>query len=415
MKNSACFLLLLLLFFIAKPSYSQDFWEVVPTPDTTHPRSITINSNGDIFIGNVGVYLSQDTGETWQFKGLHGKIIFSIAIDSVGNIFAGSSGKLYKSIDYGDSWELILTDVQNVISLAICNNGLMFAGMPFYVFRSFDYGNSWDTSYVFSGLWEYANDFEVTLDNTIFLGTTAWMGNGGGVYCSVDNGDTWQHIGLLDHYVQALSINSSGNLFAAVFGHHYTGIGGCYVYDEINSDWLFLTDNLNADAIVTNSNDDIYLGVSNEAGGPGGVYHSLDGGETWQWINSGLSFNSIIELYISPDEYIYALTYASHTLHRSINPTVSVISHKAIDIEVDLFPNPFVESLYFKINSSVKSNNCSLVVFDIKGALLKKMEFTDPGNAQILTIDGSDWIPGIYFYRVIIGDYSQSGKIIKLN
>ena len=102
-------------------------------------------------------------------------------------------------------------------------------------------------------------------------------------------------------------------------------------------------------------------------------------------------------------------------MHKSINPTVSVINRQSDIIEVDLFPNPFVESLYFKINSSVSSNNCSLVVFDIRGAVLKKMDFTNPGNAQILTINRSDWIPGIYFYRVNIDNYSYSGKIIKLN
>ncbi len=417
MKNNAFFLLLLLLSFIAKPSYSQDFWEIVPTPDTAHPRSITINSNGDIFIGNVGVYLSQDTGETWQFKGLPGKIIFSIAIDSVGNIFAGSSGELYKSTDYGNNWYSVIDGLDNILAIECVNSGLMFAGSghTIGIVRSFNYGENWDTVFMVPGWEEYVFDIEAGPDNEVYAATTAWMGNGGGVYRSVDEGESWEHIGLLYSYVMDLALDSNGKLYAAVYGHHYTFIGGCYVYDEENSEWIYLTQDLNADGIVINSNDDIYLGVSNEVGGIGGVYRSLDGGETWQWINSGLYFNSIIGLYISYDEYIYALTYGSHTLHKSINPTVSVINRQSDIIEVDLFPNPFVESLYLKINSSVSSNNCSLVIFDIKGTTIKEVNFTNPLNAQILTIDGNDWIPGIYFYRIIIDNYSHSGKILKLN
>ena len=424
MKNNTFFLFLLLLSFIAEHSYSQDFWEIISTPDTIRNKALSIHPNGDIFLGTAdiwnyqgGVYLSTDNGETWEFKGLLGKSIFSLAIDSVGNIFAGSCGKLYKSADYGNSWYSVIGGLDNILAIECVNNGLMFAGSGHNIgiVRSLNYGEDWDTVFMVPGWEEYVYDIKNGPNNTIFAGTTAHMGGGGGVYRSVNNGDTWEHIGLLYHYVQALSLSSSGRLFAAVYGHHYTGIGGCYIFDEINSDWIILTENLNSMDIAINSNGDIFLGVSDAVGGLGGVYRSLDGGETWQWINSGLSHNSVIELCLAPDEYIYSITYASHILHRSINPTVSVISNKTDNTKVDLFPNPFIENLYLKINSSVPSNNCSLVIFDIKGALIKKMEFTHPGNNQILTTNSSDWIPGIYFYNIIIENFSQSGKIIKAN
>ena len=416
MKNNAFFLSVLLLSFIAKPLYSQDFWEIVPTPDTANPWTITIHNNGDIFSGSNGVYLSHDNGDTWEFKGLFGTVIGSMTIDSLDNVFAGGSSKINKSTDYGNSWYQVNYTYGSVGSLAVGPNGLMFAGGGInigYLLRSLDYGESWDTAFIFPGGNENVTDIFLSPSGVFYFATTAYMGGGGGVYRSVDNGETVEFIGLLYHYVRALSYNSFGCLFAAVYGHHYTGIGGCYEYDEINSDWLFLTDNLNADAIVINSNDDIYMGVSNEAGGIGGVYRSLDGGETWQWINDGLSFNSIVGLFISPDDYIFPLTYAVHELHKSINPTVSIINKQSDNIEVDLFPNPFVESLYFKINSSVSSDNCSLVIFDIKGTLIKRMEFRHPGNAQILTINCNNWIPGIYIYQFIIDNYNYTGKIIK--
>lgn len=178
MKKRHTYLMILFLISIINYSYTQDFWEIVPTPDTANPQSITINMNGDIFMGSDGVYLSQDTGETWALKGLLGKTILSIAVDSAGNIFAGTTGKLYKSNDYGNTWDLVLSNVFNVLSIAICNDGLMFAGMPYYIFKSFDYGETWDTCYIFTGWEEYAYDFAYTALNTVYVGTTAFMGNG---------------------------------------------------------------------------------------------------------------------------------------------------------------------------------------------------------------------------------------------
>ena len=422
MKNNSFFLLLLLLSFIAKPSYSQDFWEIVPTPDTIRNKTLSIHPNGDVFLGTAdiwdyqgGVYLSTDNGETWEFKGLLGKSIFSLAIDSVGNIFAGSSGILYKSTDHGNSWYSVIDGIDNILAIECVNNGLMFAGSghTIGIVRSLNYGENWDTVFIVPGWEEYVYDIKKGPDNTIFAGTTAWMGNGGGVYRSVNNGETWEHIGLLYHYVQALSINSSGSLFAAVYGHHYTGIGGCYFYDEITSDWIILTENLNSMDIAINSNGDIFLGVSDAVGGLGGVYRSLDEGETWQRINDGLSFKSIVVLFISPDYYIFSFTYGIYELHKSINPTVSVINKQSHNIEVDMFPNPFVESLYFKINSTASSNNCSLVIFNIKGALIKKVGFKHRGNNQIFSINANDWISGVYLYNVIVDNYNYTGNIIK--
>jgi photosystem II stability/assembly factor-like uncharacterized protein len=244
MKNQPLFLLISFLILLSQPTFSQDFWEIVPTPDTAHPMTIAFNKNGDIFMGSNGVYLSQDSGETWEFKGLSGKSILSVAVDSVGNVFAGTTGKLYKSNDYGNTWNLVLTNVFNVLSTAICNDGLMFAGMPFYIFRSYDYGETWDTCYIFTGWEEWATDFAFRPPNTLFVGTTAWLGNGGGVYRSVDYGNTWVHIGLLNHFVNTLAINPSGDLFAGSIGQYYESHGGIYHYNGASLDWAMLRDDL---------------------------------------------------------------------------------------------------------------------------------------------------------------------------
>ena len=229
MRNLRYKILILLAFFIAKPSFSQDFWEIVPTPDTANPWTITIHKNGDIFSGSNGVYLSHDTGETWEFKGLFGILAGSIAIDSLDNIFVGNGIQMYKSNDYGDNWDLV-QNAPGSFPLAACPGGVLLAGGKVntigYLFRSRDYGETWDTVFIFPGIYEEITDMLISPNGIFYVSTTAWMGGGGGVYRSVSNEETLEHIGLLNHFVQAIAINSVGNLFAASFGQYYTSIGG---------------------------------------------------------------------------------------------------------------------------------------------------------------------------------------------
>jgi len=425
MKYITSYILLSLLALMTKPSFSQDFWEVVPTPDTVDIHSVTININNDILLGTSdinnyhgGVYLSVNNGETWEFKGLYGEGIFSIGIDSLNNIFSGTICKIYKSIDYGYDWYEVNYTLGNVLALTAGSDGLMLAGSGVnigYLLRSTDYGETWDTSFIFPGIYENINDILLAPSGDIYFATTAYMGGGGGVYISKDNGQNLRHIGLLNDMVFALAMNSQGQLFAASYSNNYTGIGGCYQYDEADSTWIDLTGNLNAKGIVINSNDDIYLGISNEGGGPGGIYRSLDNGETWHWLNSGLSVNSIIGVWLSPDQYVYALTFASHTLNKSIDPTVTIINNPLKISDISIFPNPFKEAFYLKISSNENYSKGSFLIYDIKGTIVKTVDLNQQNGSSLTKIDSKDWLPGIYCYYLILDNSCQSGKLLKTN
>jgi len=409
-------LILIVICLFTQSSYSQDFWELVSTPDTANPWTITFNDNGDIWSGSNGIYLSQDNGETWEFKGLFGKTIFSIAIDSMDNIFASTSSKIYKSTDQCTTWYQVNNTPGNTYPIIAGAQGLMLAGgghITGYLLRSVDYGESWDTSFIFPGWYEHIKQIICTNSNVYYFSAYAPGGEGGGVYKSTDNGESLEFIGLFNSYGMDIALDPGDKLYAAVYGHYYTGIGGCYAYDDENSEWIFLTPILQAMGIVINSERKIFLGVSNAVGGPGGVYRSLDEGETWQWINSGLSANSVVKIFLSPDEYIYALTYSSHTLNRSINPTVSIKDENIIYPVIEVFPVPFNEKFYLKISSGFLNEDCILNIFDINGSLILKKELSNINNIQTISINGGMWKPGIYIYHLCFDNYSSGGKIIK--
>ena len=405
MKNNAFFLLLLFLSFIAKSSYSQDFWEIVTTPDTANLVSMTINSNGDIFLGSNGVYLSQDNGETWEFKGIYGKTILAIAIDSVGNIFAGSTFKIYKSADYGETWNVVYYDLTNIISLCPASPGLIFAGGqgPFGVIRSRDYGETWDTVFALFDN-EGTNDFALASDGTVYAGTTDYLPQGGGVLQSSDSGDTWELIGLHNHYIKALALNSMGTLYAGSAGY----IGGIFAKEQSSSEWTLLKGAVWVASVVINNSDDIYIGCQYDYY-PGGVYYSIDYGNTWTQANSGLISNDVDMIFLSPDQYLYAI--GDNTLYRSFNPTVS-IDNLDINNTITVFPNPFINEITFQYTPE-KYTNFSINIYSACGTLIES--FMIEGKHKVdYRINGQNWSPGLYYYIIENGNRSYSGKIIKI-
>ena len=107
--------------------------------------SLAINSSGDIFAGTEGggAFRSTDNGENWvqinQGLTSEGLYVRSLAVNSNDDIFAGTFEGVFRSTDNGENWVQInqgLYNYMNVYSLAINSNGGIFAGTEDGVFRS---------------------------------------------------------------------------------------------------------------------------------------------------------------------------------------------------------------------------------------------------------------------------------------
>ena len=120
--------------------------------------------------------------------------------------------------------------------------------------------------------------------DTIYIGTTDWI-EGGGVYQSIDGGDSWSHIGLYDFYVFALALNSNGQLFAGTWGNNMDpNITGVYLFDDTSGEWEHLLTKYVNDLLI-NSDDEIFVAC----GFPGsGVYYSEDNGQNFVALDEGM-------------------------------------------------------------------------------------------------------------------------------
>ncbi len=78
-------------------------------------------------------------------------------------------------------------------------------------------------------------------------------------------------------------------------------------------------------------------------------------------------------------------------------PTASSTDETAVDQDIKVYPNPTTGLIYLALNA--KSENTTVRVMNLTGALVYREFFPDPGPA-LRTINLSKFTPGIYFIRV---------------
>ena len=107
------------------------------------------STTGYIFAGSdgSGIYRSTDLGTNWRsFNiGLLNSSVESVAINSIGDIFAGTHNGIFRSKDLGGNWKYVGLDQDTVITMVINSLDHILVGtMSGYVYISRDNGNSWN-------------------------------------------------------------------------------------------------------------------------------------------------------------------------------------------------------------------------------------------------------------------------------
>ncbi|MEP6570346.1 MAG: glycoside hydrolase [Acidobacteriota bacterium] len=293
---------------------------------------------------NGGVWKTDDYGLTWKpiFDDQPTGSVGSIAVaPSDPNIIYVGSGEglqrpdlsvgdgIYKSIDAGRTWgHLGLRDGQQVPQIAVDprdSNRLLVAvaGHPYGpneergIFRSTDGGKTFakvlykdeniggadvlidpeNPDTVYAALWEARQG---PWENA------AWNGSGGGVYKSVDNGQTWRQLsgGLPEGIIQAnLSIapSSTKRVFASVA---LTGGLAIYRSDDGGDHWLKITNDARpagrigggdlAVLRVDPKNPDVVYSASVVS------WKSIDGGKTWNAFRGAPGGDDYQNVWINP-------------------------------------------------------------------------------------------------------------------
>jgi len=345
--------------------------------------SISINEESNI------VSKSTDGGMSW-------KVIFSGAIypapviqfDPVNpqTVYAAEGpGYLWRSTDLGVTWSLLDTlPLGYLTDMTISNaaDSVLYAGAIGAVFQSTDWGNSWKRL-----------DLGVTINDGVFLAASPNDPNvvyaglystgspPGGIYKSIDGGKHW-------------SAKNNG---------------------LDSTCWL-----IGAMKINPLNSQELFLGIGTPTIPHEMLYHSTDGGESWNPYGNGLPKQGSVDcISIDPLNKKMCVGVWSVIDSSGIYETdlVTSVTERLLPTGMILhqnYPNPFNPSTVIRYEVS-RPVQVSISVLNVLGQRIATLtdEEKYPGSYQ-LRWDGKNYPSGIFFYQMKTNEFIQTRKMILL-
>jgi photosystem II stability/assembly factor-like uncharacterized protein len=294
-------------------------WQLTPTGSTARLRGLSAVSDRVAWTsGSLGTVLrTVNGGATWQSVGPPGTATLQFrdieafdadhaVILSIGN---GPDSRVYVTSDGGQHWTLAFTNddpnaFYDCMTFFDRRNGLALSDPVagrFRILATSDGGNSWRVVQADMPP-ALADEFAFAASGQCLVSTgphRAWFATGGGaearVFRSDDRGQTWE--------VSSTPIHSgpSAGIFALAFRdpRHGLAVGGDFLTPTVAPDALALTDDGGETwSLVADAPNQYRSGAAWMTGriaiavGPSGSDISLDGGASWQPLDTG-SFDTV--------------------------------------------------------------------------------------------------------------------------
>jgi len=443
------------------------------TTTTNNASSIATNGNvihtvwWDNRDGNWEIYYKRSTngGSNW---GADTRLTNDIANSSYPTIsvmgsnvyivwvdFRDITGKIYykRSSDGGMSWSAD-TRLSNDSSIAVASSPSMaISGSTIHVVwedsrqnseiyykRSSDGGLTWgeDT--------RLSNDSSSSVMPSISVSGSivhvVWYGGSEEVYYkrSSDGGLTWGVDSRLVYNVPyqraQTSISVSGSVVIAIWADHRNGYPNSEIYYKKSTDgglnWggdIRLTNNL-AKSVYPSasiSGSIVHVIWADSSDGNWEIYYkrSTDGGTTWG-TDTRLTNNPAISYLPSfsvSGSVVHVVWYdmrdGNGEIYYKRNPTGNTIGIQNISTEIPSkyslsqnYPNPFnpITNVKFSI---IKAEQVKLIVYDIQGREVQTLvnERLQPGTYEA-SFDGSMLTSGVYFYKLVTGNFTETKKML---
>ncbi|MFN0156633.1 MAG: T9SS type A sorting domain-containing protein [Bacteroidota bacterium] len=378
-------------------------------------------------------------GQTWiQTSYNVGGPVHALVTDQTNRVCAGSNnGRIHWTTDQGANWTMVNFDFGSVNALATSiNTGWVFCGTYAQgVYRTIN-KTSWTapptlpgrnirgiavkSGYVFAlvqtsfldtlyksqdngGSWNFVRYFDNAFTCYVDDGGVLYVGSNEGVWYSPDNGNGWYNAGLTSYRTTAIVVGASSHIIAGTEQH------GIHVTTDLGSSW---TQALGPVGEITSF---VKCSVSEYLAGTlgNGVFRSTDSGLHWTQWSDGLADNLVYSMTQDLNGYVYA--GHTNTISKSTEPCDVEQLSTEIPQTARLFqnyPNPFNPntSIQFQVHNS---GFVELSVFDILGhKVATLMNEKLPVGTYAREFDGSGLTSGIYFYRVTMGKFTETKKMM---
>ena len=306
------------------------------------------------------------------------------------------------------------------------NSNVMYAG-NMSIYRSANGGTSWQGPYgSFNGAKVLSIDASSTFTDTVYCGTIPVSGGANATIWRTTNGTTWVNVGasaVPNAYPTDIHVNpnNSKDVYAT-----FSGFGNPHVYHSIDAglSWLNITGNLPDVPHQSVVIDPLYpqnVYVGNDLG----VYVTTNNGTSWFEYRTGMPYALVFDLSIVyPNRHIRATTHGHGVYERSlvqlpvgITPLGNNVP-KAYGLYQN-YPNPFNPStkIKFDIPGGLPNKGLQPLVqiklYDISGREVATLvnENLNPGTYEI-TFDASKYSSGVYFYKLVAGDFVETKKMM---
>ena len=368
-------------------------------------------SENNIFAGTglyptlTGVYISTNNGINWTQTSYNNHEVDALAIFG-NNIFAGSdnypvgSPGVYLSTNNGTNWTQAGLNSNVVLSFATLGNNIFAGTVESGVYLSTNNGTNWTQTSLND---QFIHCFAI-IGNNIFAGT-----HDGSVYLSTDNGANWT----------PTVVNSEGIISLAVIGNNiFAGTNGNGVYLSTNNGTNWTQAGLSGKGVYSFAviGNNIFAGTSSN-----GVYLSTDNGMNWTPKNEGFTTFSVLYSLLIANNYIFTGGPQYSVWRRPLSELIVGVNSEGSKIPSKYslsqnYPNPFNPITKIKFDIAANSvGQTFLSVYDILGREIATLvnEQLQPGSYEV-TFDGSNLPSGVYFYKLISGNFILTKKLVLL-
>lgn len=287
------------------------------------------------------------------------------------------------------------------------------------IYKSINAGVGWTANNAnLSGGKVLSMDCSSTGTDTLYAGVIPGTSSAADIYRTTD-GMNWTNVSsgtVPNRYPTDVHVNPNNSKEVYVtFG----GFGTGHLYKTTNggSTWTNISGNLpdlphHCVCIDPQYPQNIYVG--NDLG----VFVSTNNGTSWSGYTFGMPYALVFDLTIVyPNRHIRATTHGNGVYERSLvpNPLLGIIKNAEMPTIFKLYqnyPNPFNPSTKIKYLIP-KQSVVRISVYDIQGreVMILVNERQNPGSYEV-KLNSGKLSSGVYFYKIIAGDFVDVKKLM---
>ena len=418
---------------------------VAPEISLSSISSAFYNPSGKTYAGTEGdgVFFMNNSSSAWTQCGIDPASVASIAFDGSGNLFVGTGDGVFEQGSGDGAWLRVSDGLSRSTVYQLYFSALgkrLYAstseGLSYFPLG----GNSWapltkQWTYDFvespdgdkftataGGILESTNNEDIwntlqpiglpitsiyclALDssNDLFAGTSI-----DGIFVSTDGGAFWTQRGvyspLIFYSVKTIRIDDEGRIFAG------TDTSGAYYSDDLGVNWNAIP-SIRGKSVASFlvKYPSMYFAATSDSG----AFVSTDRGSNWHSENSGLTDFSILSLNVDNQGDLYAGT--SQGLFKSAGTVTRIVDKNEVPSSFSLlqnYPNPFNPTTIISYQLSVNSV-ATLKVYDVLGRLVKTLiDDRQTAGTHSVTFNASGLSSGVYFYKLVAGNYVRTRKML---